>query len=148
MELSNAHVQRLASHLTHSLSVTSVDVRGNGAVGDLGVRALEVAAQGNCKLLSIKCDVAQARLQAAVLPHQVVFLDNASAYFCLLLAQCSVRDLELDLVAHIGAMAFPEYLVPRGPGIYERAKTMLLSLLQLPAPSGLRRTLRLARGTN
>ena len=42
--------------------------------------------------------------------------------------------MELEQIARIGAMAYAEQLVPRGPRIQERAEALLLALLQLQPP--------------
>ena len=112
MELTDAHVQRLASRLAHSTGVTGVDVRGNGAIGAASILALEGAISSNSELLSVQRGVAhwQMQLQAALLPNLSVFLNTACVYFLGLKARCS-GELEPEHVAQIGAMAYSKHFV-------------------------------------
>ena len=110
-----------------------MDVRGNGAIGNTGAAALAGAIVFNDELLC-KCDIAhQERPQRVLLRNQSAFLDAACVYWLGLKARCS-GQLEPEHVAQIGAMAYAECFVPRGPRLYERAKALLLCLLQLPLP--------------
>ena len=133
LQLGDAHIQRLALRLAHITGpgVTGVDARGNGAIGASSILALEGAIAQNDELLSVKCNIAQERLQIALRPHQDAFQRAANIYFCGLKARYS-SNLEPEHVAQIGAMAHAEYFVPRGPRLYERAEALLMALLLPP----------------
>jgi ankyrin repeat protein len=103
--------------------VTVVDLRGN----PLGrfAKVVERSVLSNKELLSIKCDVRG--VQRMLLRNQREFLDRARLYVLWLKALFADR-LPSEHLAEVGAMAYAEHFVPRGPRMYMRARSLLLNL--------------------
>jgi ankyrin repeat protein len=141
LSITESMAKRLEITLSECTGVTTVDLRDNpGVNGDM----VSIVAHNNPRIMSIRFSDRHEIRNEELDKRQRKFVQEAHDHARYLYQITRRTNMDLHHVAHIGAMAFPEKFVQRGPDLYERAKSLLLKLLLIvdhepPPPHMLKR---------
>jgi ankyrin repeat protein len=128
--LNRYHLDMLDESLDDS--VFSLDIRENPDIDEHSEYVLQRLMANHPGIMVVHSDIQFVFLQLACAAHQKTFMRKMKMYLEVL-RQYTVLDgtaMPSEMIARIGADAYPEHFVHPGPDMYERARRLIFRLLE------------------